>query len=70
MTNVIRNVFSRIGHVIETNLVDPKEQYQAVLLGETLARNAYNGDNAMQGKVWKQHRVEQDRPVSDVKRAA
>ena len=70
MTNVIRNVFSRIGHVLETNLVDPREQYQAVLLGDTVARHAHDGDYASRGKNRIPHLVGEERPVSNLKKAA
>ena len=70
MTNVIRNVFSRIGHVLETNLVDPKEQYQAVLLGDSVARHAHDGKYASRGKIRTPHLVGEERPVSTLKKAA
>ena len=70
MTKAFRNVFSRIGHVLETNLVDPKEQYQAVLLGDPVARHAHDGDYARRGKVRVPHLVGEERPVSKLKRAA
>ncbi len=70
MTKVIRNVFSRIGHALETNLVDPKEQYQAVLLGDTVARHAHDGDYASRGKVRTPHLVGEERPVAKLKRAS
>lgn len=70
MTKVIRNVFSRIGHVLETNLVDPKEQYQAVLLGDSVARHAHDGDYRSRGKVRTPHLVGEERPISNLKKAA
>ena len=70
MTNVIRNVFSRIGHVLETNLVDPKEQYQAVLLGDSVARHAHDGEYAKRGKGRNPHLVGEERTIDQLKRAA
>ena len=51
MTNIIRNVFLRLGHALETNLVDPREQYQAALLGDPVARHAHDGEYANRGKA-------------------
>ena len=70
MTKVIRNVFSRIGHVLETNLVDPKEQYQAVLLGDSVARHAHDGDYASRGKVRTPHLVGEERSIRNLNKAA
>ena len=70
MTKIIRNMFSRIGHVLETNLVDPKEQYQAVLLGDSVARHAHDGDYASRGKVRTPHLVGEERPIRNLKKAA
>ena len=72
MTNVIRNVFSRIGHVLETNLVDPKERYQAVLLGDPVARHAHDGDyaSARRGKFRTPHLVGEERSASSFKKVA
>ncbi len=70
MTNIIRNVFTRIGHALETNLVDPKEQYQAVLLGDSVARHAHDGDYASRGKARTPHLVGEERSVSNLKKAA
>ncbi len=70
VAKVIRNVFSRIGHVLETNLVDPKEQYQAILLGDSVARHAHDGDYARRGKIRTPHLVGEERSVSDLNKAA
>ena len=43
MTNVVRSVFEWLGHAIEPNLVDPREEYQAILLGDPVARRAHRG---------------------------
>ena len=67
---VIRNVFSRIGHVLETNLVDPKEQYQAILLGDSVARHAHDGEYASRGKIRTSHLVGDERSVGGLKKAA
>lgn len=70
MTKTIRNVISRIGHVLETNLVDPKEQYQAVLLGDSVARYAHDGAYASRGKGRVPHLVGEERPISRLNKAA
>lgn len=70
VTNVIRNVFSRIGHVLETNLVDPKEQYQAVLLGDSLARHSHDGDYGIRGRIRAPHLVGEERSVSSLRKVA
>lgn len=70
MTNVIRNVFQRLGHVLETNLVDPREQYQAVLLGDSVARHAHDGGYATRGKTRSPHLVGEDKPVYKLKKAS
>jgi hypothetical protein len=70
VAKVIRNVFSRIGHVLETNLVDPKEQYQASLLGDSVARHAHDGDYASRGKIRTPHLVGEERATASLKKAA
>ena len=70
VAKVIRAVFSRIGHVLETNLVDPKEQYQAILLGDSVARHAHDGDYASRGKIRTPHLVGEERSATSIKRAA
>lgn len=70
MTNVIRNVFSRIGHVLETNLVDPKEEYQAVLLGDPLGQDRYQGDYSLRGKLRTPREVGDDRATHRLNKAA
>lgn len=70
MTNIIRNVILRLGHALETNLVDPREQYQAVLLGDPVARHAHDGDYARRGTVRTPHLVGEERPVNKLSRVA
>ena len=70
VTNVIRNVFQRLGHVLETNLVDPREQYQAVLLGDPVARHAHDGGYASRGKARMPHLVGEEKPVYKLKKAS
>ena len=70
MTNIIRNVFLRLGHALETNLVDPREQYQAVLLGDPVARHAHGGDYASRGQARVPHLVGEERPISKLNRVA
>lgn len=70
MTSVIRNAIQRLGHVLETNLVDPREQYQAVLLGDPVARHAHGGEYASHVKARAPHLVGEDKPVYKIKNAA
>jgi hypothetical protein len=70
VTKNIRNVFSRIGHVLETNLVDPRERYQATLLGDAIGRETYDAEDNFRGKLRKTHAVQDDRAVHRLNRAA
>lgn len=70
MTKVIRNVFARIGHALETNLVDPREEYQAALLGDPVATHAHDGDYARQARIRNPHLVGEDRKFGQLKRVA
>jgi hypothetical protein len=69
VTNVLRNVFLRLGHAIETNLVDPREQYQAALLGDPAAR-PHSGEYAKVGKARVPHLVGEERPVVKLSKVA
>jgi hypothetical protein len=69
VTNVLRNVFLQLGHAIETNLVDPREQYQAALLGDPVAR-PHNGEYAKVGKVRIPHLVGEERSAVKLNKVA
>ena len=70
MAKVIRNVFSRIRHGLETNLIDPKEHYQAALLGDSVARHAHDGDYAGRGSVRTPHLTGEERRSINMHKAA
>lgn len=70
MTKTIRNVFQTLAHAIETNLVDPKEQYQAVLLGDPVARHSHGGELDSHSKARVPHLVGEERLRQRLNRAA
>ena len=45
-------MFEWLGHSIEPNLVDPREEYQAILLGDPVARRAHRGQYTILNEVF------------------
>jgi hypothetical protein len=70
VTNILRNVILRLGHALETNLVDPKEHYQALLLGDPVARYPHDGEYAKRGSGRTPHLVGEERPISKLSEVA